>query len=78
MSQANRQRRNRDWILFLLLLLLGLAAMLCTGTLATSFAPQWNVHASMDSNLDPNAQYQTLNSTVVIEPVSADILTPAA
>jgi len=79
MSQSNRQRRNRDWVLFLVILLLGLAAMLCTGTLATGLAPQWNAHASMDSKLNPDGQYATLQSTtIVIEPVSADILTPPA
>lgn len=79
MNDPGRQYRNRDWMLFLVILLVGLVAMLGTGTLASSLAPQWNVHASIDSKLDPNRQYATLQSTiVVIEPVSADILTPPA
>ncbi|MGC1378300.1 MAG: hypothetical protein WA821_18860, partial [Anaerolineales bacterium] len=77
MSLPRRERRNRDWILFLAIVLLGLVCMLLTGTLAIGLAPQWTVQANMDSKLDPNAQYISLKSTaVVIEPVLPAILTP--
>jgi hypothetical protein len=79
MKQSGGERRNRDWLLFLVIVLLGLVCMSLTGTLAIGLAPRWNVQASMDSKLDPNAQYIEFKSTLlVIEPVMPGILTPPA
>lgn len=71
------KRRNRDWPLILSIFLAGLLLMFLTGTLAIGLSPQWTVKASMDSKLDPNAQYVTLKGTqMIVEPVLPAILTP--
>ena len=77
MNLLSSKQRNRDWAWILTIFLLGLGLIFLSGTLAIVMPPQWTVKASMDSKLDPNAQYAALKSTLVIEPVLPAILTPA-
>ena len=76
MNPFSWRHRNRDLTLILTVFLLGLGFMLLTGTLAIGLSPQWAVKASMDSMLDPNAEYIASKGTRVIEPILPAILTP--
>jgi hypothetical protein len=71
-------RDRRYWILFALLLLLGVISMLCAGQIAVRALPNWSVNADIGSNIDPNQRYLSQKGTVVFEPILAAILTPPA
>ena len=71
------QRKRRERWLILLVLLLGLLFVICSGQAATAIAPRWQVAANMSSYLSVNSEYHAAQGTVIFRPVSAQILTPA-
>ncbi|MCF6277560.1 MAG: DUF11 domain-containing protein [Anaerolineales bacterium] len=68
------QRLRREWIIFLLLLPLGVLSMFAVGQAAIRMPPTWRVHADMDSHIDPML-YITAQSAGMIEPLRAEIMT---
>jgi uncharacterized repeat protein (TIGR01451 family) len=73
MNETERRRRER--LLFLVLLLFGIGILLCVGQLAIKPASSWEVAANMRSNLDPNVDFLTRKNSGLIEPLNPDILT---
>src|SRR5205809_5621378 len=71
------ERGRRDWILFAIIIPVGILLMFLAGQQAIQMLPRWNVNADMNSNLDPNnpGGGQGLG---FIEPLRAEIQTPAA
>jgi hypothetical protein len=76
MNSSKRERR--DWMLFLVLLLLGICLMLIAGQFAVSLASPWNVNANMHSELDPDRSYSGYQQVDAIAPIRPEILTPPA
>ena len=73
MNETEHERRER--LLFAVLLLFGIAILLCVGQAAIGIAPNWEVTANMRSNLDPNSDFLTRKNSGMIEPLNSDILT---
>jgi len=74
----NANHRFPAWLLFLLILLLGILFMLGAGQVAIQLAPSWNLIADVDSNIKPNDRLIVWSNSARIEPVSAAILTQPA
>ncbi len=70
------ERERRDWRLTFLILLIGLTVMCLAGEFALKMAPQWNVKADMESNLNPDATFAAYPTVNVIEQVLPEIETP--
>jgi uncharacterized repeat protein (TIGR01451 family) len=73
--KAYEQHERRDWVVILILLLLGLLFILIAGEWALRFSPSWELPASMGSNLDPNSDFLTRRSGGFLQPVDPAILT---
>ena len=74
-----QRKARRDLLLILLVLPFGILFMFLTGGVATRLAPEWMMKASMDSNLDPRVSFALKSDNPnLLEPLSAEILTPAA
>ena len=71
------ERERRDWVIFVLILLIGIVMMLCTGQYAVALLPRWSVQADVNSNLNPDDSY-TKQNLAVVEPIKPEILTPPA
>jgi len=74
-SENDRERERRDWLLFLLLLLLGFACMLAAAQLAINPPPSWQVSAGMFSELNPNDEGGAIGG-VTIAPLRPEVMTP--
>jgi hypothetical protein len=72
--KAFEHERN-DWIIILIILLIGFLCMIVAGQWALRFAPSWKLDANMESNLDPNSDFLTRKPAGFIEPVDPLILT---
>lgn len=69
------ERGRNDWIVVLIILVIGFLCVLAAGQLALRFAPHWQLNTDMDSHLDPNSSFLTQRPDGFIEPVDASILT---
>lgn len=72
-----RERKDRAWLLLLLLLPFGVLIMSVAGQIALSQPPTWRVRAAMDSALDPYLAL-TSESFGQISPVRGEIMTEPA
>jgi uncharacterized repeat protein (TIGR01451 family) len=79
MSQEEKapERERRDWIIILIILLLGLLSVIIAGGWAIHFSPTWSLNTDMGSNIDPNSDFLT-NNPEFIEPLDPSILTQPA
>ena len=73
----DRRRINKEWLLFLVLLLMGICLMQVAATLATRVKPEWGVDAAVESHLDPESAYHQAPGWTV-EAIRPEILTPPA
>ena len=71
------RRERRDWLIIILIILIGFLCLIIAGTMAIRFSPSWQLSANMDSHLDPNSDFLTNRPQGYIEPVDQSILTPA-
>jgi hypothetical protein len=69
----DKKRERRDWLIFLLLLLLGFACLLCTAQIAIRQPPTWQASAGMLSELDPDEDYGT--EMAPIDPLRPEVMT---
>jgi len=69
----DRDRRRRDLLVFLLILLLGFICLLCTAQVAIRPNRAWEVPADMLSELNPNG---TTTGELQIEPLRPEVMTP--
>ena len=72
-----REKKDRAWLLLLLLLPFGVLIMSVAGQIALSQPPTWRVRAAMDSALDPYLAL-TSESFGQISPVRGEIMTAPA
>ncbi len=77
-TKPDGERRERqDWLIVLLILLLGFICVIGAGQRALLFSPNWKLPANMESGIDPNVDFLTKPGEVV-EPVDPGILTKPA
>jgi len=69
-----KKRERRDWLLVILILLLGSLCVLVAGQRALLASPNWTMNANMESSIDPNSGFLT-KPTDLFEPVDPAILT---
>ena len=69
------ERGRNDWIVVLIVLVIGFLCVLAAGQLALRFAPGWRLNTNMDSHLDPNSDFLTYQPSGFIEAVDPSILT---
>jgi hypothetical protein len=69
------ERERRDWLIVLIILLIGFLCVIFAGQLAIRFSSSWKMTANMNSNLDPNSDFLTRRPSEFIEPIDASILT---
>src|SRR5215212_10531776 len=71
-----RENERRDWIIILLIILLGFLCVIVAGQWAVRFSPSWRLDTNMGSNLNPNSDFLTNIPISNIAPVDPAILTP--
>jgi uncharacterized repeat protein (TIGR01451 family) len=71
----SRENRRRDWVIILIILLLGFLCVIIAGQWAIRFSPGWRLDTSMESNLNPNSDFLTNRPVSYIEPLDPAILT---
>ena len=69
------ERGRNDWIVVLIILIIGFLCVLAAGQLALRFVPRWQLNTNMDSQLDPNSDFLTRRPDGFIEAIDASILT---
>lgn len=69
------ERERRDWIIFLIILLIGFLCVIVAGEQAARFSPRWSLDSNMRSNLDPNSDFLTNRPDNFYEPLDPSILT---
>jgi len=74
-SEQDKRRDRRDWLIILILLLLGFLCILLTSGWALRFSPSWRLDTNMESRLDPNSDFLTFKPSGFFEPVDPSILT---
>lgn len=72
--ENGRDRERRDWLLFLLLLLLGFICMLGAAQLAINPPASWQVSAGMLSELNPDEDREI--GGVSVGPLRPEVMTP--
>ncbi|MBK9924254.1 MAG: DUF11 domain-containing protein [Anaerolineales bacterium] len=72
---APPKQRRRDWVIILIILLLGFLCVIIAGQWAIRFSPTWKLDTNMASNLDPNSDFLTNRPVNYIEPLDPSILT---
>jgi len=72
------EHERRDWVIIVLILILGFLCILLAGGWALRFTPSWELDANMESVLDPNSDFLTRRPNGFIEPVDPAILTNPA
>ena len=70
----DQERKRRDWLVFLLILLLGFVCLLITAQLAVKPKRVWQVYANMLSELKPDATLYAGQGG--IPPLRPEVLTP--
>ncbi|HET9913077.1 MAG TPA: hypothetical protein VFQ13_14375 [Anaerolineales bacterium] len=77
--KPERERNERqDWLIVLLILLIGLCCVAGAGQYALRFVPKWQLDADMGSNIDLNSEFLTSKPIAYFEPVDPAILTQPA
>lgn len=71
--EDGRDRKRREWLIFLLLLLLGFACLLCTAQVAVKQLTMWQVPADMFSELNPDEKLGT--EVMPVEPLRPEVMT---
>lgn len=77
-SQSRSERERRDWMIVLVILLIGFLCLGLAGERAIRLSPFWRLNADMRSNLDPNSAFLTSRPVGYYEPLDPSILTPPA
>lgn len=72
------ERERRDWIIILIILLIGFLCVILAGGWAIRFAPTWKLDTNMGSKIDPNSVFLTSRPSGFIEPLDPSILTQPA
>jgi uncharacterized repeat protein (TIGR01451 family) len=78
LMQAREKDNRRDWIIVLVILLIGLWCIMLVGGWALRLSPSWRLDSNMRSNLDPNSDFLTARSLGLVGPVDSSILTQPA
>lgn len=73
MKEAEQERR--DWIIVIIVLLVGLLCVSLAGGWALRFSPNWKLDADMGSNLDPDSGNLASRPGGPVQAISASILT---
>ncbi|HMB25400.1 MAG TPA: hypothetical protein VKP08_21305, partial [Anaerolineales bacterium] len=71
------KRERQDWLIVLLILLIGFMCVLGAGQRALFSAPNWTLNANMESGIDPNTDFRT-KPVGFFEPIDPAILTQPA
>ncbi len=71
--ENGRDRKRREWLIFLLLLLLGFACLLCTAEAAVKQLAEWQVPDDMYSELNPDEEFGT--EVMPVEPLRPEVMT---
>ena len=74
-KEKAQERERRDWIIILIILLIGFLCVILAGEQAIRFSPRWRLDTNMRSNLDPNSDFLTNRPDNYYEPVDSSILT---
>ncbi len=74
-EKSKSKRERQDWLIVLLILLLGFCCVLVAGQYALRFAPSWQVDTDMESNIDLNSEFLTGKPQEFFEPLDPAILT---
>ncbi|HET9913076.1 MAG TPA: hypothetical protein VFQ13_14370, partial [Anaerolineales bacterium] len=74
-EKPKKERERQDWVIVLLILLLGLCCVAGAGQYALRFAPNWQLDTDMESNIDLNSQFLTGKPQGFFEPIDPAILT---
>jgi hypothetical protein len=69
------EQEQQDWIVILIILVIGFLFVIIAGQLAVRFSPSWNLNTNMESHINPNSAFLTRRPSGFIEPVDASILT---
>ena len=69
------ERSRRDWIIILIILLIGFLCVIVAGQWAIRFSPTWKLDTDMGSNIDPNSIFLTSRPNDFFEPLDPSILT---
>lgn len=69
------EHERRDWVVILIILLIGFLCVILAGERAIRFAPFWKLDANMGSNLNPDSDFLTTRPTGYFEPLDPSILT---
>lgn len=69
------ERERTDWIVILILVVIGFLFLIIAGQLALRFSASWQLNTNMDSHLDPNSAFLTRRPGGLIEPIDSSILT---
>jgi uncharacterized repeat protein (TIGR01451 family) len=77
-AMKTTERERHDWMIILIILVIGFLGVLVAGQWALRFSPRWQLDANMESNLDPNSDFLTSRPNGFIEPVDPSILTQPA
>ncbi len=78
-SKPESERRERqDWLIVLLILLIGFVCVCAAAQWALRFSPSWKLNADMNSGIDPNSDFLTSKPMGFFEPVDSNILTQPA
>jgi len=75
MQQARERHERRDWIIILLILLIGFTCIVFAGGEALRLSPSWSLNTNMESYLNPNSVFKP---GTLFEPVDPSILTKPA
>lgn len=70
------ERERRDWVIVLVVLLIGFLCLGLAGERAIRISPFWKLNANVRSNLDPNSAFLTSRPVGYYEPLNPSILTP--
>ena len=74
-QEKNPERNRRDWIIILIILLIGFLCVILAGERAIRFSPTWRLDTDMGSNIDPNSIFLTSRPSDFFEPLDPSILT---
>ena len=76
MNKLSRQDR-REWLIFTIILLIGMFMLQFVANIAVAAPPSWQVKSNMDSNINPEKNYNIRLNTG-IEALLPEIITPPA
>jgi uncharacterized repeat protein (TIGR01451 family) len=69
------ENERRDWVVILVILLIGFLCVILAGSWAIRFAPLWRLDTNMRSNLDPDSDFLTSRPSGFFAPLDPSILT---